>query len=89
MLVASTVLYDKNKKYKVKNCLYTLNRQLPKKHKFTLDAHAKNPEDYREISEQYRKHKVLMNHYAENPSLKNLIEKIQSRDIKIGGEEDW
>jgi hypothetical protein len=30
-----------------------------------------------------------MKHYAENPSLKKFIEKIQSRDIKIGGEEDW
>ena len=89
MLVTSTILYEQNKKYKVKNCLDTLNRQLPKKHKFTLDPNAKNPEDYREISEEYRKHKVVMNHYAENPSLKNLIEKIQSRDIKIGGEEDW
>ena len=76
-------------KYKVKNCLDTLNRQLPKKHKFTLDANAKNPEYYREISEQYGKHKVLRKHYAENPRLKIFIEKIQSIDIKIGGEEDW
>jgi hypothetical protein len=30
-----------------------------------------------------------MKHYAENPSLKTFIEEIQSRDIKIGGEEDW
>jgi hypothetical protein len=89
VLVASTVLYDKEKKYKVKDCLDTLNRKLPKKHKFTLDANAKNSEYYRENSEQYGKHKVLMKHYAENPSLKNFIEKIQSRDIKIGGEEDW
>jgi hypothetical protein len=81
--------YTDSKKYKVKNCLDTLNRELQKKHKFTIDANAKNPEYYREISEQYRKPKVLMKHYAENPSLKNFIEQIQSRDIKIGDEEDW
>ena len=80
---------DKKKKYKFKNCLETLNLELPKKHNFTIDANAKNPEYYRVISELYRKHKVLMNHYEENPSLKNFIENIQSRDIKIGGEEDW
>jgi hypothetical protein len=81
---------DPKKKSKFKNCLDTLNRQLPKKHKFRIDANAKNPEYYREICEQYcKKHKVLMNHCAENPSLKTFIEEIQSRDIKIGGEEDW
>jgi hypothetical protein len=78
----------KNKKSKFKNCLDTLNLQLQKKHNFTIDANAKNPE-YREISEPYRKPKVLMKHYAENPSLKFFIEEIQRRDIKIGDEEDW
>ena len=80
---------DKKKQAKVKNCLDTLNRELQKKHKFTIDANAKNPEYYRVISEQYSKPKVLMKHYAENPSLKKFIEEIKSRDIKIGGEEDW
>ncbi|MGB7891965.1 MAG: phage tail protein [Microcoleus sp.] len=79
----------KNKKSKFKNCLDTLNLQLQKKHNFTIDANAKNPEYYREISEQYRKPKVLMKHYAENPILKTFIEEIQSREIKIGDEEDW
>jgi hypothetical protein len=78
---------DKKNKSKFKSCLDTLNPQVYKKHKFRIDA--KNPEYYRIISEQYRKHKVLMKHYAENPSLKNFIEEIQSRDIKIGSEEDW
>jgi hypothetical protein len=81
--------YTDSRKAKITNCLDTLNRELPKKHKFTIDANAKNPEYYREISEKYRKHKVLMKHYAENPSLKIFIEEIQSRDIKIGSEEDW
>ncbi len=78
---------DKKKKSQVKNCLKALNPQVDKKHKFRIDA--KNPEYYRIISEPYRKHKVLMKHYAENPSLKTFIEEIQSRDIKIGDEEDW
>jgi hypothetical protein len=81
--------YTDSRKAKITNCLDTLNRELAKKHNFTIDANAKNPEYYREISEQYRKHKVLMKHYAENPSFKNFIEEIKSRDIKIGVEEDW
>jgi hypothetical protein len=80
---------DPKKKSKFKNCLDTLNREVKKKHNFTIDANAKNPEYYREISKQYCKHKVLMKHYAENPSFKNFIEEIESRDIKIGVEEDW
>ena len=79
---------DKKKQAKVKNCLDTLNLQLAKKHKFTIDPNAKNPEYYREFSKQYSKHKVLMKHYKDNPSLKNFIEEIQSRDIK-NVEEEW
>jgi len=80
---------EKKKKSKVKNCLDALNMPLAKKHKFTIDANAKTPEYYRETSEQYCKHKVLMKHYVENPSFKNFIEEIQSRDIKMGFEEEW
>ena len=79
---------DKKKQAKVKNCLDTLNLQLAKKHKFTIDPNAKNPEYYREFSKQYSKHKVLMKHYKDNPNLKNFIEEIQSRDIK-NVEEEW
>ena len=79
---------DKKKKAKSKNCLKTLNDELSKKHRFTIDKNAKNPEYYREISKQYSKQKVLMKDYAENPSLKIFIEEIQSRDIKIV-EDDW
>jgi hypothetical protein len=78
---------DKKKKSQFKSCLKALNPQVDKKYKFRIDA--KKPEYYRIISKPYRQHKVLMNHYAENPSLKNFIEEIQSRDIKIDGEEDW
>lgn len=79
---------DKKKQAKVNNCLDTLNLQLAKKHKFTIDPNAKNPEYYREFSKQYSKQKVLMKHYAENPSLKAFIEEIQSRDIQIVAEDD-
>jgi hypothetical protein len=81
--------YTDSRKAKITNCLGTLNQELAKKHNFTIDANAKNPEYYRIISKPYRQHKVLRNHYAENPSLKNFIEEIQRRDIKIGDEEDW
>ena len=78
--------YKDSKKSKLKNCLSTLNKEISRKHHFTIDA--KKPEYYREISKQYSKHKVLMKHYKDNPSLKNFIEEIQSRDIK-NVEEEW
>jgi len=81
--------YTDSRKAKIPNCLDTLNRELAKKHNFTIDANAKNPKYYQEISEPYRNPKVLMNHYAENPSLKKFIEEIKSRDIKINVEEEW
>ncbi len=86
----SHCIIQTSRKAKVNNCLDTLNLQLAKKHNFTIDPNAKNPEYYREISKQYSKQKVLMKHYAENPSLKAFIEEIQSRDIQIVAEdEDW
>lgn len=80
---------DKKKKAKSKNCLKTLNDELSKKHRFTIDKNAKNPDYYREISKQYGKYKVLMQHYQDNPSLKTFIEEIQSRNIQIVEEDDW
>jgi hypothetical protein len=80
---------DKQKKAKCKNCLNTLNYELSKQHKFTIDQNAKNPEYYREIAKQYGKHKVLMKHYQDNPSLKIFIEEIESRNIQILEEDDW
>jgi hypothetical protein len=80
---------DKQKKAKCKNCLNTLNYELSKQHKFTIDKNAKNPEYYREIAQQYGKHKVLMKHYQDNPSLKIFIEEIESRNIQIIEEDDW
>ncbi|WP_341739781.1 phage tail protein [Microcoleus sp. CAWBG640] len=81
--------YTDKKKAKFKNCLKTLNDELSKKHRFTIDKNAKNPDYYREISKQYGKYKVLMQHYQDNPSLKTFIEEIQSRNIQIVEEDDW
>ena len=80
---------DKKKKAKCKGCLKTLNDELSKKHRFTIDKNAKNPDYYREISKQYVKHTVLMKHYEDNPSLKTFIEEIQGRNIQIVEEDDW
>ncbi len=79
--------YTDNRKAKSKNCLDTLNQALSKKHDFTIDA--KNPDYYREIAKQYGKHKILMKHYQDNPSLKFFIEEIESRNIQIVEEDDW
>ncbi len=81
--------YTDKKKAKSKNCLKTLNDELSKKHRFTIDKNAKNPDYYREISKQYGKYKVLMQHYQDNPSLKTFIEEIESRNVQIVEEDDW
>ncbi len=79
--------YTDNRKSKSQKCLDTLNQALSKKHNFTIDA--KKSEYYREIAKQYGKHKVLMKHYQDNPSLKVFIEEIESRNIQIFEEDDW
>jgi len=81
--------YTDNRKSKSQNCLDTLNQELLRRENFTIDKNAKNPDDYRKISKQYGKHKVLMNHYQDNPSLKIFIEEIERRNIQILEEDDW
>lgn len=77
--------YSDNRKAEITNCLERLNRELAKKEKFTIDA--KKPKYYRRISKKYIKHKILMKHYQENPSLKRFIEFIESRNIIIETED--
>lgn len=79
--------YSDNRKAKIAGCLESLNRELAKKEKFTIDANAKNPKYYRRISKKYIKHKILMKHYQENPSLKRFIEFIESKNIIIETED--
>ena len=79
--------YKDKKKSKLKSCLGTLNQEVLKKHDFTIDA--KNPEYYREISQQYSKHKVLMSCYQHNPSLNSFVVEVESKEIVIVLEEDW
>lgn len=79
--------YQDKKKSKFKNCLGVLNKEISKKHSFTIDA--KNPEYYRQISKQYSKHKVLMACYQHNPSLNSFVVEIESKKIVVVLEEDW
>ena len=79
--------YKDNKKSNFKNCLGTLNKQLEKKHGFTIDA--KKPQYYRQISEKYRKHRDLMACYQHNPSLKSFVVDIESKKIVIPLEDEW
>ncbi|MFB2917198.1 MULTISPECIES: phage tail protein [Aerosakkonema] len=75
--------YRDNRKEKITNCLSTLNQELVKREKFTIDVNKKNPEYYRKVSRQYCKQKVLMKLYQENPSLKIFIQEIEKRNIAI------
>ena len=79
--------YQDSKKSKLKNCLSTLNKEISRKHHFTIDA--KNPEYYREISKQYSKHKVLMACYQHNPSLNSFVVDIESKKIVVVLEDEW
>lgn len=65
-------------KQKIVHCLDTLNLAINKKNKFTIDKDAKNPDYYRIISDPYSKHKTLIKHYPNNPSLKIFIEEIKT-----------
>jgi hypothetical protein len=75
--------YQNNKKGKITNCLGTLNQELGKREGFTIDPNNKNPRYYRQVSEQYCKHKDLIKLYKENPSLKIFIQEIEKRKIVI------
>jgi len=79
--------YKDNKKSNFKNCLRASNKQLDKKHGFTIDA--KKPLYYRQISEKYRKPKKLMASYQHNPSLKSFVVDIESKKIVIPLEDEW
>ncbi|MCP4134139.1 MAG: phage tail protein [bacterium] len=78
--------YTDKKKAKITSCLRTLNQELNKKEKFTIDPENKNPDYYERISKPYLKHKTLMKHCRENPSFEVFIDEIESKDIVI--EED-
>lgn len=73
-------LYYKDKKRsKTKNCLDTLNRALKRERKKVIQAKDKHSDIYEDISKQYCKHKVLMSHYKDNPSLRIFIEEIHKK----------
>ncbi|MDY6783679.1 MAG: phage tail protein [Cyanobacteriota bacterium] len=75
--------YTDNRKAKFKNCLDTLNQGLRKKEGFTIDADAKNPDYYRQISRNYCKSKIFKKYYLENPSFKSFIKQLDNRNIII------
>jgi hypothetical protein len=79
--------YPDNRKEKLVNCLSSLNQKIDKKHQFTIDVDAKNPDYYRKISKQYFKQKVLMKFYQANPSLRIFIENLEQRNIVIEKED--
>jgi len=79
--------YTDKKRYKIVNCLRTLNSALNKKEDFTIDPKNKNVAYYRKIAENFCKHKELMRLYKENPSLKIFIEEIENRKIIIEKDE--
>jgi len=73
--------YTDKRKYKTKNCLDTLNQIMKRKDGIVIDEKHKNIDIYENISKKYCKHKVLMKHYQDNPSLKVFIQEIQKRKI--------
>lgn len=77
-------LYSKNHKDKIAGCLNALNRELMKDKKYK--NFAKNFKYYDKISHPYIKHKILMKHYRDNPSLNKFIELLESQNIVIDAE---
>lgn len=79
---------EKKKKVKIKNCLENLNRALKQKELSSINLNNKSPDDYETISKLYRKHKILMRHYKDNPSFKIFIDEVQEHSICIDDEDD-
>lgn len=79
--------YNDNKISNFKNCWRALNKQLDRQHGFTI--HAKKLHYYRQISEKYRKHRVLMAGCQHNPSLKSFVVDIETKKIVIPLEDEW
>lgn len=80
--------FSNSKKGKVANCLKTLNEELSKKYKFTIDS--KKPAYYRKASKDWRKHKILMKKFHHNFSLKVFINNLSDKNIELETEEeDW
>lgn len=67
---------EDKKAEQLKGCYKKLERCLQQKI-------GKNQDYYNEISDKYSKPKELRKHYTKNPSLKLLIEDIQSREITL------
>lgn len=77
------IYFNDNRKSKIVNCLGTLNREIGKKEKFTIDPKNKNADYYDAISKTFRKHETLNRLCKENPSFNIFIEEIQKRNISV------
>ena len=75
--------YNDRKKYKIVNCLQTLNRELNRQEGFTIDRDNKKVDYYEKIAKNFRKHKRLIGWCEENPSFGIFIEELRKRDINI------
>ncbi len=79
---------DKNKE-KIERCFNLLGKKINELHKqkkikfyFDLTNKVKIPDHYKQISYQYSKNKILLGHYALNPSFKIFIEELQAKNIQ-------
>lgn len=78
------VFYTDKRKSKIVNCLDTLNQELSKKKRFTIDKNNKNLDYYRDISEVFSKKKNLKKYFPHNPSFDFFIQKLSSIQIDDG-----
>jgi len=75
--------YTDKRKSKIVNCLNTLNLEIIKKERFTIDPNHKNPDYYRKISCKYWKNKDSIKLCKNNPSFKIFIEEVEKRKIVL------
>lgn len=71
------IYYSDVRRAKITGCLDALNRELPKKHGFTIKE--KKFDYYDTASKAYLKNKVINSKFSENPSLKIFIDEVTQK----------
>lgn len=68
--------YTDKRKSKLLNCLETLNQQLARKERFTIDSNRKMSRYYEKITKQFRDKKKLLKLAIHSPSFKIFIDNL-------------
>lgn len=75
--------YSNNKKEKITGCLRTLNPELQRRFKFTIDPKKKNQRYYIDISKPFTKHSIITRISKLNPSFEYFVSKLDEMNFEL------